>query len=133
MIPSSNGFLKKDFRVVEPASQTYRMDADFHNIRGHTDTKKAVEQAIYKMLFTERYKYAIYSWNYGVELDDLFGQPISWVLPEIKRRVTEALLQDSRIKAVDDFTFDVRRGVVHTTFTAHSIYGDIPLEKAVNI
>ena len=107
MIPSTDGFLTQDFVIVEPASKTYNMDYDEYNIRGYTDNKKAVEQAIYKIIFTERYRYVIYSWNYGIELEDLFGQPISLILPEIKRRVTEALLQDTRIKSVDDFTFEV--------------------------
>jgi hypothetical protein len=89
------------------------------------------EQAIYLILQTERYHYVIFSWNYGIELEDLFGMPISWVIPEVKRRITEALLQDSRITEVDNFEFDVKKGVVTTTFTAHTIFGDIPIERAV--
>lgn len=132
MIPAVNGFLQGDFEIEEQASKTYRMDHDLYNIRGYTDNKKAVEQAIFKMLFTERYQYIIYSWNYGAELEDLFGQPISYVLPEIERRIREALLQDTRIEEVDNFTFEVGRNKVHTTFTAHSIYGDIQVAKAVD-
>jgi len=133
MIPSTNGFLTRDYVIAEPASKAYRMDYDRHTIRGYADGKKAVEQAVYKILFTERYQYIIYSWYYGVELEALFGQPISYVLPEIKRRITEALLQDSRIEAVDNFIFEIGKGKVHTTFTVHSIYGEFPFEKAVNI
>lgn len=35
------------------------------------DGMEAVKQAVYKILQTERYKYVIYDWNYGVELEDL--------------------------------------------------------------
>ena len=47
-----------------------------------------------------------YSWNYGVELVELIGQPKEYALPEIKRCITEALLQDDRITAVDGFEFE---------------------------
>ena len=133
MIPSTSGFLTQDFVIGEQPSKTYRMDFDRLNIRGYTDNQKAMEQAIYKIIFTERYQYVIYSRNYGIELLDLFGEPVSFVLPEIKRRVQEALLQDSRIESVDDFNFEVGRGTVHTTFTAHTVFGDFLIRRAVNI
>ena len=47
----------------------------------------------------------MYSWDYGVELADLFGEPVSYVCPELERRITEALLQDGRIEGVDGFSF----------------------------
>lgn len=133
MIPSNSGFLSQDFIIEEQSSQTYRMDFNKLNIRGYTDKLEAMKQVIYKILSTERYQYIIYSWNYGVELADLFGQPISYVLPEIKRRIGEALTYDRRINSVEDFSFEVGKGKVHTTFTAHTIFGDLLIEKAVNI
>ena len=45
----------------------------------------AVKQAVYKIIMTERYQYIMYSWNYGVELLDLFGEPVTYVCPELKR------------------------------------------------
>lgn len=132
MIPSSDGFLTKDFVIEEQTSQTFCMDFDKLNIRGFTDNQAAVVQAIYKILNTERYQYAIYSWDYGVEFQDLFGEPVSFVLPEIERRIDEALTGDSRIESVDSFEFEVEKDTVHTTFTAHTIYGDLIFEKAVN-
>ena len=81
----------------------------------------------------ERYEYLIYSWNYGIELNDLYGQPIPFVLPELKRRITEALLQDTRITGVDNFSFETTKGKVHAIFTVSTIYGDVEAEKVVNV
>ena len=54
--------------------------------------------------------------------------------PELERRIIEALTYDERIKSVTDFTFDSpKRGVLHTTFTARTIFGDVEAEKTVNI
>lgn len=109
------------------------MDLDQLNIRGMTDGQEAMKQLIYKILNTERYQYIIYSWNFGVEFIDLFGEPISFVLPEIKRRIIEALTFDSRIESVDNFEFEIGKGTVHTIFTAHTIFGDVQIETGVNI
>lgn len=126
--------------VREP-NATYRMQIEEERIQGDlTERLAAVEQAAYKILNTERYAYVIYSWNYGVELSDLFGKPIPYVLSEIPRRIREALVQDDRINDVTDF--DIRyvrdngkgkRGDVLVRFTVKSIYGDLAMEKGVHI
>lgn len=136
MIPGNNGFLSLDFVIEEQSSRTYKMNFENKleslNIRGFADKREAMKQVIYKILNTERYQYVIYSWNFGIELLDLFGEPISYVIPEIKRRIIEALTYDQRISSVDNFSFEVGKGKVHTRFIAHTIFGDIPVEKAVN-
>lgn len=109
------------------------MDLEEGIIAGKIDQKKAMEQAIYLILSVERYDYLIHSWNFGIELRDLFGQPISYCLPEIKRRITEALLQDDRIEEVYDFSFTVSRGKVATTFRVKTSFGEMEIEKEVEI
>lgn len=132
MIPSTFSLLEQDFEIEEQPSKTYRLD--FSAVRNFTDNLDSMKQVIYKILNTERYQYIIYSWNYGVELVDLFGEPLTYVIPEIERRITESLLQDSRIESVDSFSFDTsKKGVVHATFTVHTVFGDIEAERGVNI
>ena len=133
MIPRINDDLQKDFEIEEQPSKTFKLNTDRKTIINYTDELDAVEQAIYLILSIERYEYLIYSWNYGIELADLFGQPIPFVLPELKRRITEALLQDERIQAVDAFSFEVNKGKVHARFTAHTVFGDVEAERMVNV
>ena len=54
-------------------------------------------------------------------------------IPEIERCVREALLQDDRITAVDDFSFEKHKKSIAATFTVHTIYGDIESETEVTI
>lgn len=132
MIPSSSGFLERNFEIQEQPSRTFRMSGG--NVRGYADGLEAVRQAVYKILLTERYRYVMYSGNYGVELSDLYGQPVSYVCPELERRITEALTWDDRIDSVDGFEFDVsRKGSVHVSFTVHTVFGDVSAERTVNI
>ena len=91
---------------------------------------KAYEQDVYLILNVERYKYLILSWNYGSELSGLIGQPIPYVVPELERLITEALMQDDRTQSVHSFEFDTsQRGIISVTFVAQSIYGEVTIQK----
>lgn len=134
MIPSGNTILTTDLNVVTQPSKQHRMNLDRNRILGTCDGLEAVKQSIFKILNSERYSYLIYSWDYGIELMDLYGQPPMYVCPEIERRVKEALSQDDRITGVDNFEFDIsNKGVVSVTFTVHTLFGDLAEEMAVNI
>jgi len=114
--------------VETQPSLTYALDIERGRIRGRVDNAEALRQAIYLILSTERYRYLIYSWNYGVELNELIGKEKAYAMPEIKRCIMEALLQDDRILAVDGFDFETGKKTVHATFTVHSIFGDLEME-----
>ncbi len=131
MIPVVNNL--KEVEVIEQPSLCHRMIFDDGRISGECDGVEAVKQAIYNILNTERYQYIIYSWNYGVELKDLFGMPVDYVAAEAERRITEALLQDDRITAVDNFEFEEGRKKLSITFTVHTKYGDVQGEKEVEM
>lgn len=134
MIPSINNILTTDLEVSTQPSHTYRMYPDDKYINGTCDNLEAVKQAVYKILNSERYKYIIYSRNYGVEFSDFVGQPTSYVCSELQRRITEALIQDDRIESVSDFEFDTsKRHELVCTFTVHTIFGDISEEKVVSV
>jgi hypothetical protein len=133
MIPAVNDDLQRDFEFEEESSNTYKINLDKSIIAGYVDEHEAMVQAIYLILNIERYEHLIYSWDYGIELIDLFGQPIPFVLPELKRRITEALMQDTRITGVDNFSFETNKGKVHATFTVSTIFGNIEAEKVVTI
>lgn len=133
MIPSTSAFLKQDFEIERQPTHTYKMDIETHLVRGYTDGLEAMKQAIYKILLTERFQYAMYSRNYGIELHDLYGEPVSYVCPELERRIAEALTWDDRIESVDNFEFDLsKKGLVHASFTVHTIFGDVRAEREVN-
>lgn len=133
MIPSTTAFLEQDFEITEQPTHTYKMNLESNLIRGYTDGQEAMKQAIYKILHTERYQYVMYSWNYGIELLDLYGEPVSYVCPELERRITEALTWDDRIQSVDNFEFNIsKKGEILVTFTAHTVFGDVVAEKVVN-
>ena len=134
MIPSVNNLLTTTLVVETQPSKQHKMLFDSERILGTCDKLEAVKQTIFKILNTERYAYLIYSWDYGIELIDLYGQPVVFVCAELERRITEALVQDDRITGVDEFEFDTsKKGVVSVSFTVHTLFGDLDEETVVNI
>nr|NSL49873.1 DUF2634 domain-containing protein [Dendrosporobacter quercicolus DSM 1736] len=107
------------------------MNFEDETIRNYTNDLEAIEQACYKILSTERYRYIIYSWGYGIELEALFGQPLPYVYSELPRRIKEALLYDDRISDVTDFQLSHKKGDVTALFTVVTTAGTLELSKEV--
>ena len=133
MIPQVQDDIKQDFTIETLPSRTFRMNRNNLTIIGTIDEIQAVEQAVFLILNVERYEWLIYSWNYGFEKKRLIGKPVDYCIPEIERGIKEALLQDDRITAVDNFQFEVNKKKVLTTFRVVSIFGPIFTEMEVEI
>ena len=142
MIPSVN-ILTEEITETTYPSNTYKIVIK-HNpyadstkavdrISGYVDDLESVKQAIYLILGTERYQFPIYSWDYGVELVDLFGKPIPYVMSELPRRVKDALIQDDRIEDVINFSFETNGNKLHTTFTVVTNIGNVETELEVTV
>lgn len=130
MLPLNDKDILQINESMEP-SNTFFIDFEKGRIFGFIDEKEAVKQAIMLILNTERYKFLIYSWNYGAELEALIGTHPDIVEDEVERLISEALLQDDRITAVYDFEFSRNKDTLLVNFKVDSIYGDIGIETEV--
>lgn len=103
--------------------------------RGKTDGTEAVEQAVLKILNTERYVHEIYSWDYGIEIQDLAGQPDDYVFSELEDRISEALETDDRIDGIENFNAErTGKKTVHCSFTVITTDGDnVEIDKEVAV
>lgn len=131
MIPKTD--MDIDLQTIEDVevSKTYKLLDS--KIQGYTDNLEALKQAIYKVLNTEKYEYSIYSFNYGIELENLIGKDIIYVKIELKRRIIECLMEDERIINVDNFNFIDKGDELLCTFSVTSIYGELDISKGVTI
>ena len=132
MIPNKNTVLTEEIQIEAQSSRSFQA---LPNRTGNfVDGIDAMKQAIHKILNTERYDYLIYSWNYGIELKDLFGEPLPFVQSELEDRITEALTQDDRIDSVTDFEFTFPgRSAIHVAFTVNTIFGRVNEEMEVEV
>ncbi len=133
MIPNMQDDLQQDFVLERLPSNTFRLLHDTKTVKGNIDNIQSVAQAVFFILHTERYAWLIHSWDYGVEVWDLIGTDTAYAIPEIERRIREALLQDDRITSVEDFVFTIEKKKVHTTFTVKTIFGALQADKEVEL
>lgn len=90
---------------------------------------QALKLWIQKTLKTEKNKYKIYNTDkvekYGVSLLEIITskQPISYIQAQVQTIVTEALIKNSDIKSITNFTFVKDKRLLNCTFTVNSVYG----------
>jgi hypothetical protein len=133
MIPEQNANLTILEEQIQP-SRTYRLDLVRKRVPSMIDGPDAIIQAVRKILYTERYAYVIYSSQYGVELDRLIGQEYDFIVSDIKRTLTEALLMDNRIISLENFGMK-KTGLdtMEVNFLVNSIEGEINFSTEVKI
>lgn len=123
----------KNIEVIEMPSLTYDADWEKERMQGSVDGKEAIEQAIYKMLNTQRDRFLIYDEQYGIELKDFFGRSITFVIPELKKRIEDALEADDRITSITDFEFEKEGDELSVSFQANTKAGVITIGQVVKI
>ncbi|WP_019123711.1 DUF2634 domain-containing protein [Brevibacillus massiliensis] len=73
MIPTGASILNAPVEEQQQPSLTWKLDPEKKRITGMIDGLEAVKQAVGIMLRTERFRYLIYSFNFGSELKGLIG------------------------------------------------------------
>lgn len=118
--------------IVKQPNLTYKLGET--RVTSHITAIEAIKQTIYKILSTERYKHIIYSWNFGIELEDLIGNSKTYAKAVLPDRISDALKPYDRVSEVGDFVFtDVDKNSILCTFTAVTDAGDIAIEVTVDV
>ncbi|RCX13269.1 uncharacterized protein DUF2634 [Anaerobacterium chartisolvens] len=89
---------------------------------------------IEKTVRTERFRFPIYSFDYGITLEGLMekGLPYELLISEIKEQITDALIHDPRITDVGDFGFLRSGSSLEIQFRVHTFdSGTIDMEVKV--
>ena len=124
MLPTTGDDIGEiEMAKLQMPGYTWLFDRDTNRGIGMGDTIEALKQTVYHILEIMRYRYCIYPQRYGSELADLIGQPQDYAISELKRRITEALIQDDRITDVDSWEFEKGKKTVTCSFSVHTIYG----------
>lgn len=133
MLPESANYeVLSNYETTEQPSVTYRLDREKKRIVAVYDNYiENIRQAVYLILNIERYEYAMFSWNYGVELNDLFGRERQYVIPMLMLRIKEALTQDDRIMNVTNFSFNANRSVYSVSFTVVTKYANVDIKDVI--
>ena len=130
-LPEVIGF-DTDIVIASQPSKTWIIDRNTMQVACMDDGLEAVHQAVEIALDVERFRWTIYSANFGSELDELVGQDEALITAEIPRLVEGALSQDDRVVQVEDYVF-TRTGPdsMHVSFTVRTVYGDLIEEMQI--
>lgn len=130
VLPEGVG-LDVTLQYVEKPTRTFLIDWSSKQITGMDEGLPAMRQAVEIILQNERFRWQIYSSDFGVELQDLIGEEYDYVVSDMPRRIEEALSVDSRILSVDDFVFEQKEDRISCSFYVNTVYGALKEEVSV--
>lgn len=95
--------------------------------------KEALKVWIWRALRTARYRYEIYTWDYGSEFESLLGQAYtdSVKTAEAPRYLRECLLINPYITAVKSIEVDFASATLTVKGTAVTVYGEVDFFAAI--
>lgn len=88
---------------------------------------EALKIWITKALKTERYKFLIYSWQFGNESHSLIGMKVSraFLKTELKRYIEECLMIHEDINGIKDLSVLQNKDILTINFTVLTKYGEV--------
>lgn len=125
----------------EQPSKTYRLDFERGRIFavGSCDGLEATNQFIKKTLLTPRFRCLVYDNQYGSEIKQtIIAADVTreYIDTEIPRLIKDAVLVDTRVLDVYDFTitYDTdseKRERAYVKFKANTIFGQTVIEEVI--
>ena len=126
MLPQSNIALSRGVVFQDQPSLTWIADPVTNRLRGRGDNWEAVRQAVEVIVNVERFKWQIYTPNFGTDYGGLLGTDPGYAASELRRRLEDAFLPDNRILGIKDYAYTFRDVSLTVTFTALTVFGDVP-------
>jgi len=122
---------QEDVEEIQVPSLTYQVTNG--RIAGKIDEADAMRQAIEKILSTNRMQWAIYTAQYGHDLEELIGKEFPYVQAEVGRMITEALEGDDRVDSVEITSIEQLDSTsLHVKLTVNTLFGEITTETEVD-
>lgn len=134
-------FIADDEELIEeyteelPEPREYEIDMKTGQLTGRIVTGiEAIKMWVYLAINTPRYKYTIFTWNYGNESEDLIGSRYSHEVTEseAQRMIEECLLVCPYITEVNDFECTFRGSTLTINFSVITDYGEFEQEVIID-
>lgn len=129
----------RDIEEEESAEEIfteYGIDFETGQLTGDVVTgKEAVRVWAFFALQIQRYRYRIFTWNYGSEAETLIGTNYGrdYTESEIKRFITDCLSVNPYITGIDDFKIKFEGSSLTASFTIQTSYGDTQMTAEFDI
>lgn len=96
--------------------------------------KEAVMAWVWLALQTARYRYYIYSWDYGQEIEELVGQGYSkeYTKAELEAMIEACLTVNPYIEGIENFEAEFRDSILTATFAITTRFGEANVDVRGN-
>lgn len=124
----------ENVRTAEDLSELkeWNVNFDTRQLTGETVTgTRAVEVWIWKCLMTERFRHAIYSWQYGSELEQYIGKGITqeYIDTDVKLAIEDALLINPQIESITNYEGSMDGDKLLLSFMANTVFGSVSVSN----
>lgn len=122
---------EEDIEGLEEETQTpreYGIDFSTGQLTGEVvEGLEALKVWIWFALQTPRYRYYVYTWDYGSEFEELAKQtyPDEYLEAEAFRMTEDCLLVNENIEGISDFGVSIEKDTASVSFVAETLYGSI--------
>ena len=124
-LPRSDIDLSQGVEFQDQPSLTWIADPVTHRLRGRGDGYEAVRQAVEIIVNVERFRWQIYTPNFGTDLAGLLGNDPGFAASELQRRLADAFLPDNRILGISNFSCTFHDGALTASVTVNTVFGDV--------
>lgn len=121
--------------VVEIPKE-YEVDFETGQLTGRTvEGLEAIKVWIWCCLHTQRFRYQIYSWDYGADLEQYVGQTLTdeYLETDLRDEIEDALKVSQYITGIDDYVFERTGSKITVSFSIQTLLGSIEEEYDVNL
>lgn len=121
--------------VVEIPKE-YEVDFETGQLTGRTvEGLEAIKVWIWCCLHTQRFRYQIYSWDYGADLEQYVGQTLTdeYLETDLRDEIEDALKVSQYITGIDDYVFERTGSKITVSFSVQTLLGSIEEEYDVNL
>ena len=122
----NEAIVKEKKKQIVP--KEYEIDFNTGQLTGRiVEGKEAIAVWIWLVLQTPRYRYYVYTWDYGNEFEDLIGKGYTeeYIEAEAQRMTEDCLLVNENIQSITEFSVSMEGDTLTVSFTANTIYGEI--------
>jgi len=120
--------------VTAPSIREYEIDFKKNQLTGRiVEGVDALCVWAYLALKARRYKWIIYSWNYGEEYTSLIGYSYSdeYLQSEVRRYIEECLFENEHITGIENLEVSQIKELLHIKFTLVTSVGSKEVEMNV--
>lgn len=112
----------------------YGVDFSTGQLTGQiVEGKEALKVWIWNCLKTQRFRFPIYSWDYGADLEQYIGQTVTeeFLNTDCENEIKEAMLVNPFITGITNFSASFAGSRLKISYTAETRFGDVEVSYDV--